>query len=589
MKYILQFKQYFLRHFSFFSLITGFSLASLCTLVMTPEGSAYTSLSLISWALCFIAFSLFALLLPSEWAPLPAIVGAFLYFAFAFLRYQNSVWYLTGCVLLIGLLIWFGLHVLPPLPALSDKLQKHTTVWAVAVCGITAALLISLVGVYRHLAYWTPCFDFGIFTQMFESMRTTFLPTTTCERYGFLSHFKVHISPIYYLILPFYALFPFPETLAIAQGVILGSAVIPLVLLAKKKGLKSSSIILLALCLAFFPALHGGTYYDIHENCFLTPLLLWFFYFMEKDSKKAPYIGMLIFAILTFAVKEDAAIYIAFIALYLILSKRRPKFGALLLVLSVGYLLFSVWLLNQYGDGAMNWRYSNYLKEGQDSLVWVVINAFQNPAYTFSQCFTAEKMEYLLGMLVPLGGGLVIFNTKHPSRLILLGPIVLIALMPNYVYQHSLYFQYNFGIIAFLFYLAVVNLAECRPQMKRFLALLLAVSSVMGFLCLCSSRLSVIQIYDDNRATYEIYEDVLDEVDRDRSVAATTFLVPHLYDCKELYEITADSDAEQIVIMSAYDDGGSLKNSFIAKGYTVRIEREGYIVLLEKGGAQANS
>lgn len=582
MRILQQFRQYFVRHFSFFTVISGFSFASVASLLTTPIDTSFTSLSLTAWGLCFVGFTLLALLVPAEWSPLPAIIGALLYFLLSFTVYQNSVWLLTGCVLLFGLLLWYGLRILPPLPPLRGKGEKAILLSSVTVCGLIATVLIAFVGVYRYLAYWSPCFDFGIFAQMFESMRTTLLPTTTCERYQFLSHFAVHISPIYYLILPFYALFPTPETLAVAQGVILGSSVIPLALLCKKKGLSGVQTILLTVCLAFYPALHGGTYYDIHENCFLTPLLLWFFYFMELDSKRAPYIGMLIFALLTFAVKEDAAVYIAFIAVYLILSKRRPKFGAILLVLSVAYLLFAVWILNQYGDGAMSWRYENYLQEGQDSLVWVVINAFRNPAYTFSQCFTAEKAEYLFGMLVPLGGGIIIFRTKRPSRLILLGPMVLIALMSNYYYQHSLYFQYNFGIIAFLFYLAVVNLAEYRAQMKRFIALLLAVSSVMGFCCLCSSRLSIATVYKDGQATFDVYNEVLEKVDRNRSVAASTFLVPHLYDCTELYEINWESDAEQIVIMTAYEDGQKYMEFYKRQGYTVVEEHEGLIVIMEK-------
>lgn len=582
MKYIQQFQQYLTRHFSFFTVITAFSAASVAALLVTPEGQHFTALSMTTWALCFLACFLLCLLLPTEWTPLPAIAGTFLYFQLGFASYQNSTWYLAGCVLLIGLLIWYGLGMLPPLPPIKGKLGKGLTISSVTLCAIVAALLISIVGVYRYLVYWAPCFDFGIFTQMFESMRTTLLPTTTCERNELLSHFAVHISPIYYLILPFYALFPRPETLAIAQGVIVGSAVIPLALICKQKGLTALQTALCTLCLAFYPALHGGTYYDIHENCFLAPLLLWFFYFMEKRSKLTSSIGMLVFALLTFAVKEDAAVYIAFIAVYLILSKRRPKFGVLLLVLSVAYLLFAVWILNQYGDGAMSWRYDNYLQEGQDSLVWVVINAFRNPAYTFAQCFTAEKVEYLLGIFAPIGGGIIIFSTKRPSRLILLGPLVLIALMPNYVYQHSLYFQYNFGIIAFLFYLVAVNLSECVGRTKRFIALFLAVTSMMGFSCLCASRLSVVQTYKDYQATYEVYNEVLEEVDRDRSVAASTFLVPHLYDCKELYEISRSSTTEQLVIMIAYEDGQQLMNHYLNNGYTVRVERDGLIAILEK-------
>jgi uncharacterized membrane protein len=51
---------------------------------------------------------------------------------------------------------------------------------------ISAALM-------RYFAYNSPCYDFGIFAQMFHSMRTTGVPVTTCEREEAMSHFAVHV------------------------------------------------------------------------------------------------------------------------------------------------------------------------------------------------------------------------------------------------------------------------------------------------------------------------------------------------------------------------------------------------------------
>lgn len=74
------------------------------------------------------------------------------------------------------------------------------------------------IGCLRYLGYLAPNFDFGVFTQMFHNMRESFLPMTTCERNGLLSHFAVHISPVFYLLLPFYALFPSPADPADRAG-----------------------------------------------------------------------------------------------------------------------------------------------------------------------------------------------------------------------------------------------------------------------------------------------------------------------------------------------------------------------------------
>lgn len=85
--------------------------------------------------------------------------------------------------------------------------RRAGLVIAAAAAAVFLAAVLALT-VFRVLSYAAPTYDFGIFSQMFHSMRTTGLPVTTCERDRVLSHFAVHVSPIYYLFLPFYALFP---------------------------------------------------------------------------------------------------------------------------------------------------------------------------------------------------------------------------------------------------------------------------------------------------------------------------------------------------------------------------------------------
>ena len=64
----------------------------------------------------------------------------------------------------------------------------------------------------------------------------------------------------------------------------LASAVIPLYLIGKNRGLSGLQRTLLCALLLLLPAYAGGTGYDLHENCFLTPLILWLFYGIEKKN-----------------------------------------------------------------------------------------------------------------------------------------------------------------------------------------------------------------------------------------------------------------------------------------------------------------
>lgn len=126
----------------------------------------------------------------------------------------------------------------------------------------------------------------------------SFAPLTTCERQniGLMSHFRVHFSPIYYLFLPVYIVFPYPVTLNILQVLTLASAIIPVYLLCRKRNLSNGATALFGIIFVLIPALICGTFYDLHENCFLVPMILWLFYFIEKDNLK----GMIILQYLLF-------------------------------------------------------------------------------------------------------------------------------------------------------------------------------------------------------------------------------------------------------------------------------------------------
>ena len=141
---------------------------------------------------------------------------------------------LAVCLLIEGILILYAVRAWNrtevqaiPLPAAP----WHGTCLILLTLSFTA--IVSLWGISRVIGFATPTYDFGIFAQMFHSMKTNGLPMTTLERDGLLSHFHVHVSPIYYLMLPFYMLIPHPATLQVMQAAVLASAVVPLWLLGR--------------------------------------------------------------------------------------------------------------------------------------------------------------------------------------------------------------------------------------------------------------------------------------------------------------------------------------------------------------------
>lgn len=412
--------------------------------------------------------------------------------------------------------------------------------WLTALGALAFFGIVSAWTVCRIYSFSTPTFDFGIFAQMFHSMKTTGLPITTVERDGPLSHFAVHVSPIYYLLLPFYALVPIPATLQVLQAVVLASAVIPLWKIGKHHGLSPLPRMLACLMLLFYPAYAGGTSYDIHENAFLTPLILWLLYGMDRRNGWITGLS----ALLTLMVKEDAAVYVAVIALYLLLravlrGKKRWDLiaGALLLAGSLLWFGAVTAYLSGSGDGVMTYRYDNFIYDDSSSLVTVIKAVLLCPMKAVFECVDPEKLEFIALTLLPLAGLPLI--TRRYDRYILLIPYILVNLMSDYQYQHDIFFQYTYGSTACLIYLTVVNLADMKLPWQRMGAV--AAALAVGIGCFSAQILPKALRYPTYCLTYTDYYDslreVLDTVPEGASVAATTFFTTELSRRDVLYDI----------------------------------------------------
>ena len=409
-----------------------------------------------------------------------------------------------------------------------ERKRYVIAIYVIAAAGYMGIAITTTV--LRYLTYSAPAFDFGIWTQMFANMKSGFLPVTTVERSRELSHFAVHFSPAYYIFLPFYMIAPSPITLQVLQVLTLASGLVPIYLLCKKSGLSKAATAAFGLLFAFFPALTTGCFYDLHENCFLVPFILWLFYFIEAE--KLP--GMIVFAILTMLVKEDAPVYVACIGLYIILGKNRKNRGVILLVMGVVYFVAVTMLLKKYGEGIMSNRYENFMLNQGGGLVDVVRTLISNPGYFFDQCFDSANYEFLVLMLMPLG--LLSLATKKLSRFVLLIPMLLINLASEYSYQHSIFFQYVFGSMAILFYLAIVNYADLSERVRRFLCAVALCTTIVVMPMTSLTKKYYISTYKANRDCYETITAALDSIPEDASVAATSFFIPHLSEHEKLYE-----------------------------------------------------
>ena len=497
----------------------------------------------------------------------------------------NREWFMISATLVYAL---FLVYCIRALANVWEYVKMHTPVAIVlaSLAGIVCFGGIAMIGYFRYKSFASPNFDFGIWVNMFHNMKETGLAMVTCERDQLLSHFAVHISPVYYLLLPFYCLFPSPVTLQIAQAVVLAAGIVPVFLLARHFKFSNQQTVLACILYALLPVITTGCSFDLHENCFLPLFLLFTFYFYEI---KKP-IPMYVCAILVLSVKEDAAIYLLFFALFLLLSERKYLHGSILAAMAIGYFLLCGHILETTGMGMMSNRYNNLMFDTEDGLGGAIKTILVNPGYLLTQLFADkdakwDKIMYVIYMILPLG--FLPFASKKSSRWLLVAPI-LINLLTMYAYQPRIGYQYHFGIAAFLVYAMLKNLPDIEsPDVRRTLL------SVAAAACLCSYLITAVPLvqpriekWKTDKDKFEQMEVFLEEnVPDDVSVAASTYLLPHIADRSEIYEVYYHKnkpDVEYVVLDTRYSSYKPFYEAYIEHGYTAVAQLDTRIMILQQ-------
>ena len=458
----------------------------------------------------------------------------------------------------------------------DDKLELSKINISHKVCLISAVVLFVCTSVYfsyytslRYQNFMNATFDFGIFAQMFENMATTGAPVTTVERSVEMSHFGVHFSPFFYLLLPLYMIFRSPIYLICAQAVCVAAGVFPVYLICKKLGLSGKVTLAFELIYTFYPCLFNGCFYDFHENKFLTTIILFLFYFILEEKR----VFMLVFSLLLLSVKEDAAIYLIVIALYVLISRKKVLDGSVMLSLAVVYFIIANKVVTSFGtEGVMMWRLSDYFVNGEEGYFSVLKSIIFDIGFLLKNMFTAEKFPFIIWMFLPLM--FTPFMQKKVSALILLLPIIPINLMQSWQYQYNIDYQYTYGVAALIIFLSIIGIMNLKGNTRRIALLMSLIMCATLCVHIISPKISNNSSYEKNNSerTAQI-EEMLSTIEKDKSVTASHYIMPHLYFVKEIYTVPdyykAIEQTDYFVIDTRYQDNVSEMKEVMGTDYTL--------------------
>ncbi len=487
----------------------------------------------------------------------------------------------------------------------SPKREREFTLSSTSA-KITVGVVAGLVGgvalfllLASYLTYTTePAYSTGTYAQLMHSLRQALSFDTTVEFGETVSHMAAHVSPIFLLYFPFYAILPSPVTLMVLQVAAVFSAVIPLWLIARRHGLSGGLAALLCGLLCLYPVTWSGAVGSLHEYSLLLPLLLWLLWALETERK----VLVWVFAALVLCTRETAAIHLLTVAIYWLIvnrpstetdgiSRRAARLrGWILLGVSVLYLAVALILLSTVGRGTLLSRFDNVTGVYGVFFDSFFREFFNNPALILFELLTAEKLYYVLLLLLPLGGLPLLSGKK--AGLVFLFPLLFLNLLADFPYHFNPDFPYGFGVTAFAFYLSVLAIESYRAREadSRRLRRILAVAAC-STLILVSYRFAgqsgLIAYTFQGRDEVVAMDTLCEWVPADASVSASGRLRPNLAGRDELYRLSHEVETDLVVLdlreawivpaEEKYD-----KKYYTDKGYKVLREYDGVWVVLGK-------
>ena len=480
-----------------------------------------------------------------------------------------------------GLMVMLAISIIYAVNKTRTFVEIEKKAFVVAIYVVSALFYMGVVGttcIFRYLSFNNDNEGFAVIVQMFSNMKSDFVAYTSLNTGNNLAYFLTEFSPVYYLFLPFYMIFPSPITLLVLQILTVISGLIPVYLICRHYNLSKSATCAFSIVYALYPALACGCYTDLHESSFFVPLILWTFYFIEKDKLKL----IALMCILLLMVHEDSVIYVAVIGIYLMLSGKKYAKGTLVLITGVVYYGTMVILMNQLGDYEISRGFSNYIVNGEGTLLDVIRNFVVNPAYVIQECFSLNKLQFMLFMFLPVG--FMPLCSKKISKYVLFIPMVLINLAPDFDEKFSVFYEYAFGIAALLIYLSISNYADMEEKTKKYLCAVAICASIVFLPTGTLSRMEYVVDYSKNHKQYQKLYDAMEEIPEDASVVVSPYFASHLANRKVVYEYPSKRHTDVIVLDCRNDryDSRVIKG-FKKRGYVVLEEvKDFYVILINK-------
>jgi uncharacterized membrane protein len=302
---------------------------------------------------------------------------------------------------------------------ISD-LKPHMAAAVVWLLILTFVVTFATLSLRRHAALASNGMDLGNVNQaLWNTAYGHFLAFTNMAPVR--NRLALHVEPILLLFVPLYWIgLGGPKLLLIVQAMVVGLGALPLHWLTRevlvgstdyevrnKKyavrdtgPVRSLSLLPIVFPLAYLllPALEAAVMYDFHAVTLAPTFLLFALYFSERERP-----GLFaLFAGLAMACKEDMGLTVAMLGVYLIISRRRWRWGAASVAAGVAWFAVAVFLIQpRFSPTGGNIQADRYAWLGATPLA-MLSTMLLHPGMVWEHVWRqADLPGYLAGLLAP--------------------------------------------------------------------------------------------------------------------------------------------------------------------------------------------
>lgn len=476
-----------------------------------------------------------------------------------------------------------GLDALAPGRRWSPATEARLGAVAAGTLTIASAVAYSAIAIFRFDHFGANGFDLGIQDQtVWGYSRLEIVQNTVL---GIPNLLGDHFNPILVALAPFRAVWDSAAVLLVAQAILLAVAGIPIYMWGAQRLGRVAGLAFQASYLLFWGVL-AGVVFDFHHVVFAVPAISTALYATLNRHNRVLFAALAV-AMLT---REDVALTVMALGLYIAVVQRRKVLGAALVVLNGAWLvlLLDAVMPALGGSPYQHWTYQALGTGPVSAFVFL----FEHPLKSLQLLVTPiEKLRVGFGTLASW------------LFLPLLSPIAIVA-VPSFLERFwssssglwSFHFQYSMLPAPILAFAAIDSTARVMRlplgRSARAVAVALPLAALVASTVLSAvvvRPLAELNGYVSDATAAEIQR-CIDVIPGGVSVAATDALVPHLTSRERVYEVTTNTDADYIAIDlntlgRANPIDATLRgivHTSLGAGYGVACSR-GYTVVLGRG------